>query len=390
MKISDLQFVKVLRKYIQAFVAVMLLLCTGIFAHAQVDPSSALLLRSSGKAPTKDDLDSSRYQVRERPQHQQDDRKLQSSPIPRATDQRATTVEQKVSQPLVEGRVQPSIGLQINTLAKDSDESSSVSESMQKILIGGTLQNITEYKKMLDENDYRLNIVDLSIEPLYIYNNSNSNLWLREYFTSSPGLKLGADVWITPFFGFHTSYQTSLNASVKSSFVDPGKTPVDHEWFNGGLRFRKFFGVTKQAKGIVFSLDYSEYQLKIESSAQNRVGIKSSGARLGVEALLPTSESHQWNLGVHLIPRVDHKHVQTGLSASAGSSQESTKMGVSLGSRFIFSRKSQVYWKLAHEIENNLFDGQSSIDDARTNAPITGVDVTNSFTIFSIGYTWGN
>ena len=356
-------------------------------AYSQVDPSSALLLRSSGKAPTKDDLDSSRYQVRENPANPIDERQLQSNPV---NNQRPPT--QTTQQPV---SVDPANGK--NTAAPQDTQVNNpqpddpgMTEAVQELLIGGTLENITRYRQLLDENDYRQNIVDLSIEPLYIYNDSQSNFWLREYFTSSPGLNIGANIWITPFFGFHTSYQTSLNASIKTAFTDPGRTPVDHEWFSGGLRFRKFFGLSQQSKGLIFALDFSEYQMKIESSAQNRVGIKSSGVRLGVESILPTSNTHQWNLGVHLVPRLDHKHVQTGISAQAGDNQESTRFGVSLGSRFVFSRKSQVYWRLSHEIEKNLYDGQSSINDARTGAPVTGVEVTNSFTIFSIGYTWGN
>ncbi len=360
-------------------------------ALSQADPNSALLLRSSGKAPTKDDLDSSRYQVRESPRGSDDDRRLQSDPrVAPSPEPSVTAITQQPTPSQVRPQIDPTLQMGDTTFEQHVKEAEGVTDAMQEILIGGTLENITRYKQMLDENDYRKNIVDLSIEPLYIYNDSQSNFWLREYFTSSPGLNIGANVWITPFFGFHTSYKTSLNASIKTAFADSGRTPVDHEWFRGGLRFRKFFGIHQQAKGLIFALDFSEYQMKIESSAQSRVGVKSSGVRLGVESLLPTSSAHQWNLGVHIIPRLDHKHVQTGISAQSGSNQESTGFGVSLGSRFVFSRKSQVFWRLSHEIEKNLFDGQSSVNDARTGNPVTGVEVTNSFTTFSIGYTWGN
>lgn len=362
---------------------------SGTAALAQMDPNSALLLRSSGKAPTKDDLDSSRYQVRENPRVNSDDRRLQSNQVVPTQQQPTGPITPKAPK-AVETSQDLLKTMEQNGHQPQQAEPEGVAEAMQEILIGGTLENITKYRQLLDANDYRQNIVDLSIEPIYIYNDSKSNFWLREYFTSSPGLNIGAKIWITPFFGFHTSYQTSLNASIKTAFTDPGRTPVDHEWFSGGLRFRKFFGVHQQASGLIFAIDFSEYQMKIESSAQNRVGVKSSGVRLGVESLLPSSSTHQWNLGVHIIPRLDHKHVQTGISAQSGNNQESTKFGVSLGSRFIFSRKSQVFWRLSHEIEKNLFDGQSSISDARTGASVTGVEVTNSFTIFSIGYTWGN
>ncbi len=357
---------------------------------AQVDPSSALLLRSSGKAPNKEDLDSSRYQVRERPQASSDERRLQSAPsaIQKTPPQVSPPADVVVAEPVVS---QKSEGpAESETKSIDTTGESSQGQGLGEVLLGGSLENIHAYRQTIAGDDYRQNIVDLSFEPLYIYNDSSSNFWLRDYTTSSPGLNLAADVWITPFFGFHTSYQTSLNASVSKDIASSGKIAIDHEWFHAGLRFRKFFGVSKQASGLMFNIDFSEYQLKIESSAQNRMGLKSSGVKLGIDAIIPKSDVFQWNLGFSVVPRVDHKQVDTGLSAQSGDNQESTRMGVHVGGRFIFSRKSQFYWKLSHEVEKNLFEGESSINDPRTLAPIEGVEVTNGFTIFRLGYTWGN
>ncbi|MCB0408335.1 MAG: hypothetical protein KDD34_09035 [Bdellovibrionales bacterium] len=359
--------------------------------YAQVDPSSALLLRSSGKAPTKKDLDSSRYQVRELPQQNVDERRLQSSPT-----QVPTMPKQEVSPLLPTVNATSPKDVPISDAAKDvktsppNNENQSLIPPVQDMILGGSLDNISQYRRELDRDDYRRNIIDLNLVPMYIYNNSSSNFWYRNYFTSSPGVHLGADIWITPFFGFHTSYQTSLNASIKKETTSSAALPAQHEWFDAGLRFRKFFGNSKQAAGIIFSVDFSEYQFKIEKSAQNRIGTKSSGAKIGIETILPKNDVYQWNLGFVIVPRVDHKQVDTVLDIESGSSQESTRLGVSVGGRFVFSRKSQVFWKLSHEVEKNLFEGQSSVNDPKTGAPIDGVDVTNSFTILSLGYTWGN
>lgn len=352
--------------------------------HAQVDPSSALLLRSSGKAPTKEDLDSSRYQVREQPKAATDDRRLlQSTPPPQPVPPAPSAKPELVAEPVPTQPQKPEA-------ANAPDPTSSSSFDVGDVLLGGSLENIHQYKQKISPDDYRQNIVDLSFEPIYIYNDSTSNFWLRNYTTSAPGLNLMADVWITPFFGFHTSYQTSFNSSISKEFASNGRIPIQHEWFQAGLHFRKFFGESRQASGLHFGIDFSEYQMKLERSSLERMGLKSSGIKLEVEALIPKNDHFQWSFGFSFMPRVDHKQVDAGANIKSGDNQESTRMGVHIGGRFIMSRKHQYYWKLSHEVEKNLFEGTTSTNDPRTLAPVEGVEVTNGFTIFSIGYTWGN
>lgn len=347
----------------------------GAQAQYQSDPSSAILLRSSGKAPSKKDLDSSRYQVRERPLTSPDNRRLQSSPrqIP----------PKPVRQP------EESVAIQEQPLQEVPLENS-VNPIEEELKSSGIYPDVSKYRRALSAEDSRKNIIDLYLVPIYIYNSSDSNYWYRRYFTSSPGFHLGAEVWLTPFLGIHTSYQTSLNASVSSASGVKSQIPVDHEWFHAGLRYRKFFGLSPSSSGIVFKLDFSEYQLKLSRETANRIGVKSTGVRLGVEAVLPTGPNFHWLLGFDFIPRIDHKQTDTGVSVESGDGQESSRLGFHVGGKFVLSRKNQVFWKVSHEFEKNLFGGQSSVNDPRTGVPVEGVSVTNSFTIFSLGYTWGN
>lgn len=359
-------------------------------AYAQVDPSSAVLLRSTGKAPDKDDLDSSRYKVRTQPfSPAEDNRRLQSAPQP-PTPQTPRVSPKPVSIP-EGGRLDTNTETpQSNTPSLPTVSDPDMTEQMQKLLLGGSTSEIQKYRRLLNSSDFRLNIVELSLAPIYIYNDSSSNSWYRNYVSSSPGFYVAADVWITPFFGFHTSYQAGLNSTVKGSPSSGEFIPVDHDWFGAGLRFRKFFGLGSTSPGLIFGIDFSEYQMKVPGDETNRIGVKSSGVRLSVESQIPKSQTYHWLLGFSVLPRADHKEIETGIDAESGTNQESTSVGIWVGGKFVYSRKNQVYWKLSHQVEKNLFEGQTNVNDPITGSTIDGVDVTNSMTLFSIGYIWGN
>ena len=54
------------------------------------------------------------------------------------------------------------------------------------------------------------------------------------------------------------------------------------------------------------------------------------------------------------------------------------------------TREHQMFWQIYETLERNTFSGTASPADPLTGTAPTGVSVTNSFTFFKLGYTWGN
>ncbi|NQZ02579.1 MAG: hypothetical protein HRT45_18110 [Bdellovibrionales bacterium] len=344
-------------------------------AFAQVDPSAALLLRSSGRAPEKQNLDSSRYQVRPGASSRNTD--VGSRPLQSATDatNRVETQSDKTSE-AAENTAQA---------GDQSDQVIGVATAEVK-----PISNETQWQPIADR-DVRKNIVDLHIAPVYVYNESSGNFWFRQFTQHAPGFQVGADIWFTPDFAFNTTYMTTTASSIDGSFADDGRISVENDWFSGDLKFRKSFSNAINSSMLILAVGYREYEMRVSSLADERIGTKSSGVHVKAEVLLSQGPTCQWSLGAEYMPRVSHQEVASEIDVKSGDDNESSMVGVHLGGRFILSREHQMFWRLSHSIERNLFSGQSNINDPRaTPARVTGVEITNSFTIFSLGYTWGN
>jgi hypothetical protein len=343
-------------------------------AFAQVDPSAALLLRSSGRAPEKQNLDSSRYQVRPGSSRTEttETRPLQSADLPGQSQ-----VAQPTETQSTQGEAEPSQG---------EDGTEATAAEMQPL----QPQEMVP-QKSFEDRDVQKNIVDLHIAPVYVYNDSVSNYWFRNFSQHAPGFLVGADIWFTPGFGLNTTYMTTTASSIDGSFAEDGRISTENDWFSGELKFRKSFSNKRNSSMLVLALGYSEYEMKVSSLADERIGTKSSGVHVKAEVHVPSSESYQWTLGAEYLPRMSHQEVKPEIDIESGDDNETSMIGVHVGGRFLLSREHQMFWRVSYRIERNLFSGQSNVNDPRGDAPapVTGVEVTNSFTIFSLGYTWG-
>jgi len=291
--------------------------------------------------------------------------------------------------PLNSLQTKESVAPAVEVSEKKVIEQSPKQESQEPVQIVSPYQN--RLRKKYGFDDYRSNIVDLHVAPLFFYNDSSSNYWYRKHIQSSPGFMVGADVWLSPKIGVNTTYQTTSGASIEAEPNSSSKVSTENDWFSAELKYRRTFGNSVASGGVILAAGYSEYEMSVASRAESRIALKSSGLKLRAEAIIPESKTYQWRLGVSFMPRLDHKEVKTNINVKSGQGNESSRLGLSLGGRFIYSSKHQVFWNLSHEIERNLYSGSSNLNDPRFDlAPVTGVEVTNSFTIFSIGYTWGH
>jgi len=354
-----------------------------LFAHstfAQVDP----LMRSRGQAPDKEDLDSSRYSVRPT---------ASSAKVEHAEPKPAKVAETKVEAPKPVEQKKEVKEEPVQEAAKEvapPAAKTGVADKVQDAILGGTQEEVDDYRKILHPLDTRLNLFELSLSPSYIYNNSGSSYWYHNYYTSSPGLSIDAITWFSPFFGLQTAYTTSMSTELRANPAGTKFLKVEHQWFDTALRFRKFFGISRKSAQLTFGLGYSEHQLKVPSDATDRVGSKTSGVKLGVEAVIPSSNTSSWTLGFYLMPRAKYAEKSTALDLKSGTGSETNEIGISIGNRYTFDRYNQIFWKATHSVEKTIFSGTANTTDPLSSLTPEGVSITNSTSIFSFGYIWGN
>ena len=269
-------------KYSVFILLFSVILLIGDSILAQVDPSSSLLLQS-GRRRRSSSGSSDRYTIKQPPQRDS------ASPVetPRLGTERNAAPPQKVppvkTQTLSPSRDQKGSDTVVKSLvtvtpAKTGEtkpgDDKHLGEQVQELFMGGSTEAIEDYRKLLHPSDIRQNLMEVSIAPVYIYNDSSSEFWHRNYFTDGPGASVAVKVWITPFFGLQSSFLTSLSTSMRGNLSGSSSIPVDHQFFDVGFRFRKFFGLSRKASYLSLGLDFDEYQLKVPAKDPNRLGIR--------------------------------------------------------------------------------------------------------------------
>ncbi len=357
-------------------------------AKGQVDPSTSLLLRSSGKAPERRDLDSGRYTVRP------------SSSRPSSSSTESSGEPPAVSpsppQPLVAPPPSPQAAAD-PLLEKEIPELQEVSElqleeisrlrRLRDLVFGRSLEDMESYFESIHPQDPRLNLVELKLAPTFVYYHSGSQVWYRDFYSFGPGFNAELDFWLTPHFGVHFDYFTSLGHSLTASPSQSGKVRLRHQNGAMGIQFRRHFGLSRRAPSLQFGLFYRESQVKVPRVAFERPSLRSSGLDLSLQAMVPSSNYHAWIYSLSLMPRLSHRESPP---SSALKSEDNYSLAVSLGSRYVFDRNQQFYWKLKHRFERNNFQGAALRPDPITSEVPQGVSVDQGLTLIEFGYTWGN
>lgn len=401
---------------------VFLFLSLSVFsgpAFAQSDSTSTVLLRSGGKAPKVQNLDSSRYRVRQ-PESRKDDDDLEEkpgtlipSPVPaRNSVKTSVTVknsakakEKETSPPPPPPVVAPIVppppaptpapspapveAAKEETPAPTATEPTQpVTLQMKELILGGSNQDIDDFRKTIHPEDPRANVLGISIAPGYYYNGSSSGYSYRRYHSSGPAIGLGMNLWLTPFFGIQSKFFSSVSASQRSGGIN--EVPTDIQTFEAGIRFRKYFGITRKAPQLSWGIDYHDGMNKISKEATTAVGRKSSGLSLALEGEVPTSNIYSHLFQLDIRPRLKHSEMNTAVTARSGTKNQTNSVGLSVGGMWTLDRRNQVFWKTQYLVERNLFDGTASKTDPDTGATPDGVSVTNSLLMFYFGFKWGS
>ena len=267
-------------------------------------------------------------------------------------------------------------------------ESAPVTVQVKELIFGGSNQDIDDYKKAIHPDDARANLISVGIAPAYYYNGSDANYSYRRYHSNGPGIGLGMNVWITPFFGLQSKFFSSVTASQKSNNVN--MVPTDIQNFEGGIRFRRHFGYARKSSQISWGLDWHDGMNKISKESNTSVGRKSSGLSFALEGELPSTNTYSHTFQLDVRPRLKHSEMNTGVEVKSGTKNETNSVGISVGGLWTMDRNNQVFWKSQYLVERNLFDGEASQMDPHNDATPDGVTVTNSLLIFYFGFKWGS
>lgn len=355
-------------------------------SFAQIDPSTMLLLNKGSQGNPRDSgLDSGRYTVR--PKSEAPKREEKNPTVKRNQDTESgpsETPQGDASLPVVS---QPSVQVP-NTQAEKSSAAIEKEEARPPARDDEPAKNVEVSDDSASHADRRLNILELSFAPTYIYADSDSSYAFRNYFTSSPAISADAKVWLNPAFALHLGYMGTLSGSVNDSLTEDRSVPASHQWFTAGVRSRKISA--SSSSSLTLGADYFEYKFHLSSDAQLRGRNRSTGVLLSAEANLSVNSHRSWILAFSIAPKLRHKESSTEVEFESGGSVDSNAIGFGIGQRFQFDRFNAIYWKLSHTYHKEIFSGEASVEDPVTGTIPSGVSVQTSFTIFQIGYTWGN
>ena len=359
---------------------------------AQIDPTSGMLLDSTGRPSSRDDkLDSGRYTVRpksaskKQPTQTAPQAQTTPAPSPSPTPVIVTTVTATASATAA-AVAQPT---PVATPIVEEPVIVQASQSPAPVA-SPSAQPILEKKKKAPAYDRRDSILELSLSPVYIYTDSSSSYWHRSYHTSSPGAHLNANVWLSERFGLHTSFMTSLGASVTDSVNQSREVEAGHNWFDIGFRFRHFASEKPKSSALILGIDWSEYRFNVSPAAQVRQRLLTSGAKVTAGLELPTSKTYMLTADVSLLPKARHTELDTRSTVRSGNSNETNSFGASLGGVIRIDSGNAYFWRLSHKIEKNVFEGTANSVDPVSGITPNGVSVSNSSTLFEIGCTWGD
>jgi hypothetical protein len=351
-------------------------------AEVPLDPSSVLLLNQGGSLPSTPAIESGRYSPRPK-----NENRSEAKPTPRKTKEKnSDNSADETPEPVTV--VVPNLP----TASAPSNPSAGVpvaEQQPQQIIVKCPDPTPKSCRQGSAEFNRRLSYLDLSFAPGYLYNGSESTYSYRRYSSAAPMMSFGVDFWFNPNLSFHGEYDGTLGAQISDSFSSARNVSVSHEWIRAGLRSRKFSAGDGRST-LLFGIDYQDYQLHVPSDSQIREGLHVGGLRLSLEAEFFSRSSHAWFFGASVAPKLRLSESSTAINFQSGGSADVNSVGIVLGQRFPLDRNDSLFWKLSHTIQKEVYSGDATLTDPKTGVAPTGVGVTNSFSIFQIGYSWGS
>lgn len=235
---------------------------------------------------------------------------------------------------------------------------------------------------------YHPGLVEVRFAPSFIYSDSKSNYWFREYNSASPAVSISTSIWLSPTFGLQCSYLSSLGAEISASPTDVSHIAVSHQWFTFGLQTREY-DPNETNSQIIYGLKYSDYQFLAPLDSQYRSRLKTSGIGLYMRMVGAKRNSYANVFEVEIYPQTKHKEVQTSITLNSGDKVETNSLAIGVGQVFDIVEQSHFFWNLRASFEKSNFTGTANTADPHTSQTPTGVTVTNQTYLLEFGYQWG-
>ncbi len=345
----------------------VLLVCP---AFGQIDP--LLISPSSGSGTMSPaDLESPRYTIKN---------KISNPATPPPVVNPTEASEEKK----VEKKVEK------NQVKVTKTETPTVPSPLQPVILPE--KKITETNDEGDPNppqlDVMRNILEIKTEGFFLYNESKSTYGYRQYFTNSQGIAVDANVWFQPNWGFETSFKTTINEFTVGT-TDNSIIKSPEQWLSFGFAGRKTFSSSSMSPMLVGKIGYSSYQKKVTADTLQRAGLTTTGAFIELSAHLPTSQYHEWILGIEIKPLQNLVESSNSTDLSTGDSNTTNGIGFFVGGQIKMSRKNQFYWNTKYYVEKSLYSGSSRQIDPQSGQTVSNAPVQNTFLFFNIGFVWG-
>ncbi len=287
----------------------------------------------------------------------------------------ATSTLSPPSQPVV----QPTPALQKET----------ISGKVRDIVLGGDQTSLESYRDVLDLQDMRRNLFEITLATGYMYNSSSSPYFFKDYNDSGPTVDLAADLWLSPFLGVNAEYETTLLNELSDSPTQNVYVSSTQTWFDFGVKLRRFFGMNSSSPSFTLGLRYASYSLSVPASSNSRIQVKNSGPELDLDFALPLGRDTFWTMGVLFQP-LDSLSESSGSSIRSGNGNQTIGAGLELGAEYRFSRQMCGFIKFKSLLYKTDFSGPANTVDPVSGTTPSSVPVTNMFYFLNIGMRLGH
>lgn len=407
-----------------------ILLVFASMASAQLDPSTQVLVRKGASVDVEaEELDSSRYEVRtvqvpvqQVPQQKKVVKKVyipadgavaqtSSTAAAAATGNGATAKTSATAAAAVDNEVEVREVIKVAPkkvivkevvkeevivekpkveavkIVKVESQPVPLSQQLQIFLLGDP-NEINAFRQELHPMDSKNNKVELGVAPYLFYANSQSSYWYRNYNFNSLGIAGDLRGWITPFFGLHFAYQTSLGGYMPGNPTGTVNASVSYQTMEAGVRFRKYFGSYRKAPWISYGIDWQDQKVNTSGDGNERMSINTAGLNLSADAVLPSTLSYAQTFYFSFVPRPWESETQPQ-GITSGNSPEVYKVNLGYGGLYQLDRYHQLFWRLQQSYQKSVYKGTASAPDPVSGLTPSKVTVTESSTFLYFGLQFG-
>lgn len=271
---------------------------------------------------------------------------------------------------------------------KSSTENISVSAKIRNYFFGGSKEYSEQFLSSLDPLDFRQNFLEFYLSFGYLNYKAKSNYWYRDFETEAPVVKLGVNIWISPFYSIVSKYQASLSASIDSDPSKSNSTELLIESFYIGMQWRQSFSYARSSHNFYYSIGFEQAQLQVPANEPKRIGVEQKSLQLGFASDFSWSEDKHFNISLGLSPVIWVEEESTQISLSSGELKNAFGVDINTQFKWQMNSKHTVFVDAQWGFDKIIYKGDSSLVDPKTNQIVNGVNVQNESWQFSLGHLW--